>query len=116
MKNKKQDPYNVQLADLANELGGNMAVEYYNVSFTLTKEQLQDMKDKGLRTDIMSCIMAALIMNGKNEAEIKAFLEEAHQTGAAPSVTFEAPDDGALNVTSPEENPELDKLVKAMGI
>ena len=106
MKNKKQDPYNVQLADLANELGG----------FTLTKEQLQDMKDKGLRTDIMSCIMAALIMNGKNEAEIKAFLEKAHQAGAAPSVTFEAPDDGALNVTSPEENPELDKLVKAMGI
>ena len=45
MKNKKQDPYNVQLADLANELGGNMAVEYYNVSFTLTKEHLQDMKD-----------------------------------------------------------------------
>lgn len=116
MKNKKHDPYNVQLADLANELGGNMAVEYYNVSFTLTKEQLQDMKDKGLRTDIMSCVMAALIMNGKNEAEIKAFLEEAHQAGAAPSVTFEAPDDGALNVTSPEENPELDKLVKAMGI
>ena len=24
MKNKKQDPYNVQLADLANELGGNI--------------------------------------------------------------------------------------------
>ena len=40
MKNKKQDPYEVQLADLANEIGGNMAVEYYNVSFTLTKEQL----------------------------------------------------------------------------
>ena len=74
MKNKKQDPYEVQLADLANEIGGNMAVEYYNVSFTLTKEQLQDMKDKGLRTDIMSCIMAALIMNGKNEAENKSIL------------------------------------------
>ena len=40
MKNKKQDPYEVQLADLANEIGGNMAVEYYNVSFTLTKELL----------------------------------------------------------------------------
>ena len=116
MKNKKLDPYNVQLADLANELGGNMAVEYYNVSFKLTKEQLKDMKDKGLRTDIMSCIMAALIMNGKNEAEIKEFLEEANNAGAAPSVTFEAPDDEALNVTSPDENPELDKLVKAMDI
>ena len=74
------------------------------------------MKEKGLRTDIMSCILAALIMNGKNETEIKEFLEEANNAGAAPSVTFEAPDDGALNVTSPEENPELDKLVKAMGI
>ena len=116
MKNKKQDPYNVQLADLANELGGNMAVEYYNVSFTLTKEQLLDMKDKGLRTDIMSCIMAALIMNGMNETEVKDYIEKAHNAGAAPSVTFEAPDDGALNIQSPEENPELDKLVKAMGI
>jgi len=26
----------------------------------------------------MSCIMAALIMNGKNETEIKEFLEEAN--------------------------------------
>lgn len=85
MKNKKQDPYNVQLADLANELGGNMAVEYYNVSFTLTKEQLQDMKDKGLRTDIMSCIMAALIMNGKNEAEIKTFWKKPIRQGQLPA-------------------------------
>ena len=116
MKNKKQDPYEEQLADLANEIGGNMTIEYYKVSFTLTKEQLQDMKEKGLRTDVMSCIMAALIMNGKNETEIKDFLEEANNAGAAPSVTFEAPDGEALNVTSPEENPELDKLVKSMGI
>ena len=116
MKNKKQDPYEVQLADLANEIGGNMAVEYYNMSFTLSKEQLQDMKEKGLRTDVMSCIMAALIMNGKNETEIKDFLEEANNAGAAPSVSFEAPDDRALNITSPKENPELDRLVKAMGI
>ena len=116
MKNKKQDPYEIQLADLANEIGGNMAVEYYNVSFTLSKEQLQDMKEKGLRTDVMSCIMAALIMNGKNETEIKDFLEDANNAGAAPSVSFEAPDDGALNIKSPEENPELDKLIKAMDL
>ena len=57
------------------------------------------------------------LLNGKLTAQKKkAFIEEANQAGAAPSVTFEAPDDGALNVTSPEENPELDKLVKAMGI
>ena len=28
MKNKKQDPYNVQLADLANELGGHGDLVY----------------------------------------------------------------------------------------
>ena len=73
--NKKQDPYKVQLADLANEIGGNMTVKYFTLSFTLTKEQLQDMKNNRLKTDVMSCIMAVLIMNGKNEAEVTAFLE-----------------------------------------
>jgi len=113
---KNQDPYNVQLADIANEIGGNMAIKYYTLEFTLTKEQLQDMKNNGLKTDVMSCILAALIMNGMNETEVKDYIEKAHNAGAAPSVTFEATDDGALNVQSPEENPELDKLVKAMGI
>ena len=112
--NKKQDPYKVQLADLANEIGGNMTVKYYTLSFTLTKEQLQDMKNNGLKTDVMSCIMAVLIMNGKNEAEVTAFLEKAYEAGAAPSVSFEAPEDGALNITSPEDNPELDKLIQAI--
>ena len=83
-------------------------------SYTLTKEQLQDMKNNGLKTDVMSCIMAVLIMNGKNEAEVTAFLEKADEAGAAPSVSFEAPEDGALNITSPEDNPELDKLIQAI--
>ena len=113
---KKQNPYKVQLADITNEVGGNMTIQYYTLDFTLTKEQLQDMKKNGLKTDVMSCIFAALIMNGMNETEVKEFIEKANDAGAAPSVSFEAPDDGALNVTSPEENPELDKLVKAMGI
>lgn len=113
---KKQDPYKVQLADITNEVGGNMTIQYYTLDFTLTKEQLQNMKKNGLKTDVMSCILAALIMNGMNETEVKEFIEKANDAGAAPSVSFEAPDDGALNVTSPEENPELDKLVKAIGI
>lgn len=116
MMDKKQDPYKVQLADVANEIGGNMTIKYYTLDCTLTREQLQDMKKNSLKTDVMSCIFAALIMHGMNETEVKEFIEKAHNAGAAPSVTFEAPDDGALNVMSPDENPELDKLVKAMGI
>ena len=116
MMDKKQDPYKVQLADISNEIGGNMTIKYYTLDFTLTNEQLQNMKKNGLKTDVMSCIFAALIMNGMNETEVKEYVEKAHNAGAPPSVTFEAPDDGALNIQSPEENPELDKLVKAMGI
>jgi len=116
MMDMKQDPYKVQLADVANEIGGNMTIKYYTLDCTLTKEQLQDMKKNGLKTDVMSCIFAALVMNGMNETEVKEYIEKGHNAGATPSVTFEALDDGALNVTSPEENPELDKLVKAMGV
>lgn len=74
------------------------------------------MKKNGFKTDVMSCIFAALIMNGMNEAEVKEYIEKTHNAGAAPNVAFEAPDGEALNVTSPDENPELDKLVKAMDI
>ena len=77
--NKRQDPYKVQLADIANEVGGNMAIKYYTLDFTLTKEQLQDMKKNGLKTDMMSCIFAALIMNGMNETEVKEYIEKGPQ-------------------------------------
>ncbi len=116
MKNKELDPYTVQLADIANEVGGDITIKYYTLEFTLTKDQLRFMKSKGIETNVMTCIIAALAMNGMNEAELKEYLEEAAQSGATPSVTFEAPNDGALNITSPEDNPELDKLVKAMGM
>ena len=84
--------------------------ERVELSFQIVDRIHEILTEKGLKQKDLA------LQLGKKEAEIKAFLEEAHQAGAAPSVTFEAPDDGALNVTSPEENPELDKLVKAMGI
>ena len=37
MMDKKQDPYKLQLADIANEIGVNMAIKYYTLDFTLTK-------------------------------------------------------------------------------
>lgn len=51
--NKEQDPYEIQLADVANEIGGDMTIEYYKTAFTLTKEQLQDMKKNGIETGDM---------------------------------------------------------------
>ncbi len=112
---KEQIPYNVQLADIANEVDGNMIIKYYTLDFTLTKEHLQEMKKNGFKTDVMTCIIAALATNGMTQSEVKEYLEKATKAGATPNVTFEAPNDGALSITSPEKNPELDKLIKAMG-
>ena len=78
----------------------------------LKKEYPLDMKSKDLKIDTMNCTLSTLVRNGMIETEMKEYLG----TGAAPSATFKAPDVEALNITSPEESPEQDKLVKAMGI
>lgn len=41
----------------------------------------------------MSCIMASLLMNGKTEEEVKAFMQEADEAHAHLSISFDAPDD-----------------------
>ena len=109
-----QNPYEVEMAGVAKEIGGNLTIEYHTLQFKITCEQLQVLKEKGMPTDVMSCIIAGLYANGKTEDDIKAFLEEAKQAGANPSVIFDAPDDGALNIKSKEENPMLDVLVQAV--
>ena len=41
----------------------------------------------------MSCIMAGLLMNGKTEEEVKAFMQEADEAHAHLSISFDAPDE-----------------------
>jgi hypothetical protein len=57
--------------------------------------------------------MSAFIGHGKNQEETLAFLEEA-AAGAAPSVTFEAAEGEALNITGKENNPMVNQLVEAI--
>ena len=54
------------------------------------------------------------MMSGKTEEETMAFLKEADEAKAGVSVSFDAPDGGALNVKSKEENPMMDLLVQAV--
>ena len=50
-------------------------------------EQLQTIRENGFPTDVMSCIMAGLLMNGKTEEEVKAFMQEADEA-QAPKYQF----------------------------
>ena len=58
--------------------------------------------------------MAGLLMNGKTEEEVKAFMQEADEAHAHLSISFDAPDEKGLSIKSKEENPLMDILVKAV--
>ena len=113
-KNKTQDPYKMELLDLWNEVGGQMVIKYHRATIKPDKGDLQQLRDKGFKTDVMACIMSAFIGHGKSQEETLAFLEEAAAAGAAPSVTFEAAEGEALNITGKENNPMVNQLVEAI--
>ena len=110
----KVDPYKLEMADVAKELGGNLVIKYHTATISLICEQLQTIKENGFPTDIMSCVMAGFMMSGKTKEEAMAFLKEADEAKAGVSVSFDAPNGSALNVKSKEENPMMDLLVQAV--
>ena len=111
---KNTDPYDVEMVDLAKEIGGNLSIEYHTIKLSITCEQLQTIKENGFPTDVMSCIMAGLLMNGKTEEEVKAFMQEADEAHAHLSISFDAPDEKGLSIKSKEENPLMDIVIKAV--
>lgn len=113
-KNKIQDPYKMELLDLWNEVGGQMVIKYHIATIKPDKGDLQQLRDKGFKTDVMTVIMSAFIGHGKSQEETLAFLQGAEAAGAAPSVTFEAAEGEALNITGKENNPMVDALVQAI--
>lgn len=110
----EKDSNQIEMADIALEIGANVVISYHNATFTLPNKLLQAMKDFGISTDPMNCVSAGLLMSGKTEEELKAFLQEAHEANSELSISFEAPEGSALNIKSKEENPMLDKLVQAV--
>lgn len=111
---KNTNPYDVEIADLAKEIGGNLQIEYHTIKLSITCEQFQTIKENGFPTDVMSCIMVGLLMNGKTEDEVKAFMQEADEAHAHLSISFDAPNEKGLNIKSKEENPLMDILVQAV--
>ena len=112
-KNKTQDPYKMELLDLWNEVGGQMVIEYHTAKIKPAKEDLQQIRDKGFKTDVITVIIAEIAAHCGQDETI-AFIEKAEAAGAAPSVTFSAADGEALNITSKEDNPIVDALVTAI--
>lgn len=113
-KNKTQDPYKMEMLDLWNEVGGVMKIDYYTVTMTITRELLQGLRDEGIKTDVMTCIMAGLLSAGKSKEEMWDYMVRAAANSAAPSMTFEAAEGEALNITGKKNNPMVDMMVQAV--
>ena len=107
------NPYEMELLDLWNEVGGQMVIEYHTAKIKPAKEDLQQIRDKGFKTDVITVIIAEIAAHCGQDETI-AFIEKAEAAGAAPSVTFSAADGEALNITSKEDNPIVDALVTAI--
>ena len=110
----KTNPYEVEMLDVLNEVGGTMVIEYHTATIRLTKEQLQKLRDGGYKTDVISCVIAGLAGSGMDSDQAMEFIREADAAGAAPSVTFEAAEGEALNITGKENNPMVAQLVEAI--
>lgn len=107
------DPYEIELLDLWDEVGGKLVIKYHTATICPAKEDLQMMRDKGSKTDVMSCVVFYVLAQCNMEYAM-AFMRQAEGAGAAPSVTFEAADGEALNITGKEDNPLVNQLVKAV--
>ncbi len=109
---KTTNPYEMELLDLWNEVGGQMVIEYHTAKIKPAKEDLQQIRDKGFKTDVITVIIAEIAAHCGQDETI-AFIEKAEAAGAAPSVTFEAEEGEGLNVKSRKENPLFDILLQA---
>lgn len=111
---KNQNPNEIELLDLWNEVGGKMVIKYHRATITPDKGDLQQLRDKGFNTDVMTCILQAFVGHGKSEQETLAFMQEAEAADATPSVTFEAAEDEGLNIKSREDNPILEQMIQTI--
>lgn len=87
-----QNPYEIQLAAAAEEIGANVKIEYFKATVTFNRAQLKQIQDNGLPTDVMSLVMFALMEHGYTKDQIVDFFAGAQEHNQAPKVTFVTPD------------------------
>jgi len=85
------NPYEMELADVARELGANIRIEYYTATVTFTLAQLEQIQKNQLPTDVLSLVMFAFLNHGTSKDDIIKFFAEAEEHGCKPKVHFVDP-------------------------
>lgn len=114
-ENVTEELYQIQLADAAIEVGGDVLITFGDAEIKLPLELMEEFKEKGMRSDILACILTSYITyGGMQPEEAVAFVKDGFAKGFLPQVAFVAPDGGALKLTTPEAAPTFNKIVEAM--
>ena len=110
-----QNPYTIELADVANELGANVKITFHTATFTFTAEQLRAIKEKQQPTNLIACVIIGLYRQGMSQEQVEEFLQEADNARSTVGLAFEAPDDQPLEIQPPAHNPALKSMIASCG-
>lgn len=114
MEEKASDIFELELADLAKEVNGNIVLSFGDAEVKVTLEQLTAYKEAGISTTFPIIFGAALMMSGYSEDEITEFYAEQNALGGGPQIALEAIDENTpLNLTRKEDNPLVNMIVEA---
>ncbi len=114
-KDFKTDLPDVDLTEVLKEINAKLKIKYYTATATLTLQQLEFMKSKGVKTNAIGCLLGAFAFYSKmKEEEILKFFKEAEENDSTFSIAFESVDEKTgINLSTPEAAPNFDKLVQA---
>ena len=109
------NPYTIELADVANELGANVKITFHTATFTFTAAQLRAIKEKQQPTNLIACVIFGLYQRGMTKEQVEEFMHEADKAQSTVGLAFEAPEEQPLDVQSPEHNPALNSMIASCG-
>ena len=113
---KELSVLNAELADVAKEINADVVIEFNSIKATYKQEDFDNLRAKGLKPDVKTCIAYALLQAGKTEDEMLAFLQEAINSKKINiHVSFEIPEESRIHDISKENTPLFDELVQLVG-
>lgn len=83
----------IQLADLAEELNGNLRLSIGHADLDMSLERLRDLKSKGQPTDFETLFTMALVSGGYNQQQCQDFYRKMEYEGYTYRLSFNPIDD-----------------------
>ena len=106
----------IQLAELAEEVNGNLTLSIGNASLDLTLDKLRRYRDMGYPTDFHTMFTVGLRSGGYNENQCVEFFQKMEEEGYGFRLSFNQIDeDTPLNIIENEDAPLSETFTNLAG-